>query len=119
MIFLGEIAWLLIVSLSTAEAAQCVKLAWDANAESNIVGYVLRYGTISGKPDHCINVGNTTTTTVSNLTAETIYFFTVAARNTFGLESLPSKEISYTDTNGERSRCMRYIHRRNQRSYDA
>ena len=96
MIFLGEIAWLLIVSLSIAEAAQCVKLAWDANAEPNIVGYVLRYGTISGKPDHCINVGKTTTTTVSNLTAETIYFFTVAARNTFGLESLPSKEISYT-----------------------
>jgi hypothetical protein len=59
MIFLGEIVWLLIVSLSTAEAAQCVKLAWDANAEPNIVGYVLRYGMISGKPDHCINVGKT------------------------------------------------------------
>ena len=70
---------------------------WDANAESNIVGYVLRYGTISGEPSQRIAVGcEKTTATVSGLADGTTYFFTVIARNAFGIESPPSNEVSYT-----------------------
>jgi Fibronectin type III domain/Divergent InlB B-repeat domain len=93
---LGRIASLLIVSLSLAEAAQSVELAWDPNSEPNIDGYVLRYGTIRGKPSQIIDVGKTTTAAVSNLGYGTTYFFTVTARNNFGLESPPSNEVSYT-----------------------
>jgi hypothetical protein len=49
-----------------------------------------------GRPSQSINVGKTTTPTVSNLADGTTYFFTVTARNTFGLESPPSNEVSYT-----------------------
>ncbi len=96
MKFLGGIASLLIVSLSLGEAAQSVKLAWDPNSEPNIAGYVLRYGTTRGKPCQIIDVGKATTAAVSNLACGTTYFFTVTARNTFGLESPPSNEVSYT-----------------------
>jgi hypothetical protein len=94
---LGGIVLLLIVSLSLGEAAQSVKLAWDANSEPNIIGYVLRYGTSPGNPTQRINLGkNTTTATVSNLADGTTYFFTVTARNDLELESPPSNEVSYT-----------------------
>ena len=96
--FLGGIASLLVVSLSLGEAAQSVTLAWDANSEPNIVGYVLRYGTTQGKPSQSVNVDKTTTATVSNLASGKTYFFTVTARNSLGLESQPSNEVSYTTT---------------------
>jgi Fibronectin type III domain len=96
MKFLGGIASLLIVSLSLGEAAQSVTLAWDANSEPNIVGYVLRYGTTQGKPSQSINVDKSTTATVSNLASGKTYFFTVTARNHLGLESQTSNEVSCT-----------------------
>ena len=92
---LGGVSALLGVGLSLAQAAQSVTLAWDANSESNIAGYFLRYGTASGKPSQRINVGKNTRATVSNLADSTTYYFTVTARNTHGLESPPSSEISY------------------------
>jgi hypothetical protein len=94
--FLGGIASLLVVSLSLGEAAQGVTLAWDANSEPDMVGYVLRYGTTRGKPSQSINVDKTTTATVSNLASGKTYFFTVTERNRLGLESQPSNEVSYT-----------------------
>jgi hypothetical protein len=94
--FLGGIASLLVVSLSLGEAAQSVTLAWDANSEPNIAGYVLRYGATRGEPSQNVDVGQTTTATVSNLADGTTYFFTVTALNTLGFESPPSNEVSYT-----------------------
>jgi hypothetical protein len=46
-----------------------VTLAWDANADPNVGGYKLYYGTVSGKYDLSIDVGNTTIYTVSGLGA--------------------------------------------------
>ena len=93
--FLAGVASLLI-SLSIGQADQSVTLAWNANSESDIAGHVLRYRTRRGTPAQSINVGNATTATVSNLANGTTYFFTVAARNTIGLESSPSSEVSHT-----------------------
>ena len=55
----------------------------------------LRYGTTSGNLGQSIDVGNSTTGTISNLNDATIYYFTVAAYNAAG-ESQPSNQISYT-----------------------
>lgn len=87
---------LLIISLASSEAVLSVNLAWDANSEPNIAGYVLHYGKTQGQPTQSLEVGNATTATVSNLADGTTYFFTVTARNTAGLESAPSNEVSYT-----------------------
>ena len=80
---------------------RAVNLAWDASSDPNIAGYKLRYGTTSGNPSQTIDVGKTTTATVSNLNDGTTYYFTVTSYNTAGVESQPSNEISYTT----RARC--------------
>ena len=83
--------------LSQVHAAQNVTLAWDAERE--VVGYRLHYSTASGNGNYTQirDVGNTTTVTVSRLTAGQIYFFFVTAYNAFG-ESLPSNEVSFRAT---------------------
>ncbi|MFZ0712273.1 MAG: fibronectin type III domain-containing protein, partial [Terrimicrobiaceae bacterium] len=92
---LAPIALLLIISLSLCHAASCT-LTWNASSGPDVAGYNLRYGTTSGNPGQPIDVGNTTTRTVSNLNDATTYFFTVTAYNSARLESQPSNEISYT-----------------------
>ena len=94
--FLRGISVLSALSFPLGHAAQSVTLAWDANPEPNIAGYVVRYGTTRAKPNQSIPVVKKTTATVSNLADNTTYYFTVAVRNTLGLESLPSNEVSYT-----------------------
>lgn len=81
---------------SPLQGAQSVTLAWDQNPENDIAGYILYYGVASGNYTNAINVGNTTTNTVSGLISAVTYFFVVTAYNTSSLESDPSTEISYT-----------------------
>jgi hypothetical protein len=82
---------------AAAQTAQNVTLLWDPpNAESDIAGYRLYYGTASGNYSQSTEVGNATTTTVSNLAVGQTYYFVVTDFNTAGLESLPSNEVSYT-----------------------
>ena len=83
--------------LSQVHAAQNVTLAWDA--ERAVAGYRLHYGTASGNGNftQIQDIGNTTTVTVSGLTAGQIYFFFVTAYNAAG-ESPPSNEVSFRAT---------------------
>jgi hypothetical protein len=81
---------------ASAETAQNVTLIWDASTDPGIAGYRLYYGTASGNYSQHAEVGNATTTTVSNLTVGQTYYFVVTDYNTAGLESLPSNQVSYT-----------------------
>jgi hypothetical protein len=78
-----------------AAATQDVKLAWNANPESNIAGYVVGYGTESGNLSQSIDVGNNTTATLAGLPLGVTHFAAVQAYNTQGLLSDPSAEISF------------------------
>ena len=75
---------------------QSVTLAWDANTEPDLAGYIVHYGAASGSYTNAVDVGNTTTATVSNLVESCTYYFAVTAYNTSGLESDPSNEVSYS-----------------------
>jgi hypothetical protein len=89
--------WGLIILVCSAfelEAA-VVTLAWDLSSSPNIAGYRLYSGTTSGVYDQTIEIGNATSTLVSNLVTGKTYFFTVTAYNTMGVESAPSNEVSY------------------------
>ena len=55
----------------------------------------VRYRTTRAKPNQNTPLVEKTTATVSNLADNTTYYFTVVARNTLGLESPPSNEVSY------------------------
>ena len=91
-------AWLTFVIcwVSEVQATQSVTLAWDPNPDPTIAGYRLYSGTSSRIYTQQLEVGNMTTTLVSNLADGRTYFFAVTAYNTAGAESIPSNEVSYT-----------------------
>lgn len=86
-----------------AMAAQ-VRLAWDANTESDIAGYRLYYNTQSGvysisQMVQVLGINNTQSA-VTALTGGITYYFVVTAFNTSDLESDYSNEVSYTPPAG-------------------
>ncbi len=73
-----------------------VTLAWDANSESDLAGYILYYGTTSGIYTANIDVGNITQHTLTGLQNGATYYFAVTAYNLYDYESIYSKELAYT-----------------------
>ena len=84
-----------LTAVSLTQAAN-LRVAWDASADSNVVGYNVAYGTTSGLYNQSVNAGNSTSATVPSLTPNTTYYFVVKAYNSIGLESLPSNEVAVT-----------------------
>jgi hypothetical protein len=83
--------------LQTVHAASPgVTLAWDRSTETNVVGYIVHFGLSSRQYSSSINVADAITNAVTGLTPGTTYFFAVTAYDTFGLESEPSNEVSYS-----------------------
>jgi hypothetical protein len=74
-----------------------VTLDWAPNADSNLVGYRLHYGTASGAYSSVVTVGSAVTTaTVSNLPIGQTFYFALSATNNAGYESTYSTEVAYT-----------------------
>ncbi|MEW5803461.1 MAG: fibronectin type III domain-containing protein [bacterium] len=81
-----------------------VTLTWDADTESDCIGYYLYYKTDSSGPPYQgvgaregnspIDVGNVTSFTLHKLRDNKIYFFVVTAYDTFRRESIYSNEVS-------------------------
>ncbi len=70
-------------------------LAWDPPVvPTDVVGYMIHYGTASGSYSMAIDVGNGTSYTVSNLIDGKTYYFSVTAYNAAGVESELSGEVS-------------------------
>jgi hypothetical protein len=92
-VFLPVVVCLLLAA-PRAEAAS-VTLAWDPNAEPDVSGYMVAWGTAPGREDGIVNVGNITQYTLGNLPGGLLYF-RVYAYNVYGLRSAPSAEISTT-----------------------
>src|SRR5690348_5899543 len=92
---LTRVIWIACVLIATAAAAEAaaVTLAWDPNAEPDIQGYRLSYGTASGHYTTSIDLGNTTTHTITDLFAGQTYYFVLQAINAAG-PSAYSNEIS-------------------------
>jgi hypothetical protein len=91
VILLSAICYL----LSAIGYAQSVTLAWNPNSETNLAGYYVYQGTTTGQYPQRTNVGLATTHTLTNLARGLTYYWAVTAYNTTGLESDPSKEVSY------------------------
>lgn len=86
----------LFILCHVSNQAAGVTLAWDRNSATNLANYALKYGVSSGSYTGQVNVAtNLTTATVSNLVQARTYYFVVTARNTSGLESDPSNEITF------------------------
>jgi hypothetical protein len=68
----------------------------DGTSLTDLAGYRIYYGTASGNYAETIDVGNITTSVVSNLADGTTYYFAVTAYDTSGGESGYSNEVSKT-----------------------
>jgi hypothetical protein len=82
-----------ILFAAQANAAS-ITLAWNANQEPVVTGYVVLVGTASGRTEQEFNVGRVTSWTFASATAGTTYFFRVQAHTASGVRSVPSNEVS-------------------------
>ena len=83
---------LLCLPTTTVHAAQ-VTLAWDRNAESNVEGYKVYYGTASRDYDWFIDVGDVTSITITDLADGFTFYFAATAYDT----ATPPLESTYSD----------------------
>jgi hypothetical protein len=79
-----------------AAQAATLRLAWDANPETDVIGYRVRYGTASRSYSVTIDVGNRTTFAIPNLAHGVRYYIAVQAYNRAGLSSALSAEVNGT-----------------------
>jgi len=89
----------LIIALSLgvvpAFADGTVKLGWDANAEDDLAGYLICRGYASRVYDDCVDVGNNTTHTFTDVPEGVMQYYAAVAYNLEGDESNPSVEVPY------------------------
>lgn len=87
---------LAVALLVTPALAECAGLtvAWNANPESNIASYAVLYRTATGSTQRVTVSGAMTSVRVDGLTAGLLYFVSVVAINTDGLESASSAEVN-------------------------
>ncbi len=84
----------LCISPANSLAGQA-NLAWDPpDISTDVTGYMMHYGTDPGTYSQAIDVGNTTSYTVSNLNDGQTYYFAVTAYNAVRYESVYSNEVS-------------------------
>ena len=94
ILFTWFLSSLTIATLQLLSAS--LTASWNPNPEPDIAGYRLFYGLQSHQYSTQINVGNTTTYTLTNLMEGETYFFAVTAYNTQQMESPLSNEVSAT-----------------------
>jgi hypothetical protein len=95
---LARIAALGVVGLlicASTVGAQTPTLAWNANLEPDLTGYVVEYGETAGSPSTTVDVGNVTSRQFTGLQSGRTYYFRVRAYNTAGQQSGPSTELAY------------------------
>ena len=86
---------LCFLQLPTAFAAT-VTVAWDKNAETDVIGYKFYYGTVSKNYQHTVDVKNNTSCSISGLDEGTKYYFAARAYNDKHIDSGYSEELAYT-----------------------
>ena len=95
--FLSIGAWVLIFGVAvTGSYAQSVTLAWDSNAEPDLAGYIVYYGTASRNYPNSVDVGMVNSHEVTNLMAGQTYYFAVTAYDSQRNESAFSNEIPHS-----------------------
>jgi hypothetical protein len=89
-VFIGS----LVTFGATRADAGSLTLAWDPNAEPDLAGYILWYGTQPGTYTASVDVGNQTSYHVGNLNDGATYYFAVQAYDARGAASARSSEVS-------------------------
>ncbi len=83
------------LGLKPALAAKSVVLEWNPSPSASAIGYLLFYGTNTGRYYDAMDVSTGTTAFVPGLVGGLTYYFTVTAYNEDLVESDPSNELVY------------------------
>jgi hypothetical protein len=82
-----------VALIAQSAAAAGLTIAWDPNAETDIAGYVLKYGEQSRDYHVTLDAGRATTLTVEGLVAGRPYYFSVLAYAADGSTSVLAPEL--------------------------
>jgi len=93
LLLLALLGFSLFAAVGTANAGSLLA-SWDANMESDLAGYKVYYGKVSGNYTHIQDVGNVTSYLAENLDDGERYYFVITAYDLVGNESDFSDEIS-------------------------
>lgn len=93
--------FLCVISIVLTSEGNCaqVTFSWDKNAESNVAGYKIYYGSSSRSYNWFIDVGNVTSYTITGLSDGSTYYFAATAYDKSKKESKYSSEISFNSCN--------------------
>jgi len=90
--------WSIIIAAfihGCTKGSETINLAWSANPEEDIAGYIVHWGTSAEVRDRQHAVGDVTSTTIGGLEQGQTYYFSLTAHDTAGLSSEHSDTISY------------------------
>ena len=93
--FFGAIIIFLLTNPLAAAAGQSVTLAWVPNANPNVAGFKIYYGSASRSYTNSTAVGNVTNTTINGLDDGATYYFAATTYDNAGHESTFSEEVVY------------------------
>ena len=80
--------------LSSGTLAATITLAWDSNPpEDEVVGYIIYYGTASGRYRWAVDIGNMASYDLTGLTPGVTFFIALTAYDRFDNESYFSNEV--------------------------
>jgi len=85
-------------SVSGSTVSHTVSLSWSPSSSSNVTGYYVQRGTVSGGPYQLLNSSPIASTSYvdSTVKAGQEYFYVIVAVNSEGLESQPSEQVNAT-----------------------
>jgi len=83
--------WALVAAAPAGAAT--VLVTWNANSESDLGGYKVKYGLSPGVHGTVVDAGTATSATISGLTSGATYYFVVTAYDLSANESAPSVEV--------------------------
>jgi len=84
--------------VSGSTVSHTVSLSWSPSSSSNVTGYYVQRGTVSGGPYQVLNSSPIASTSYvdSTVKAGEEYFYVIVAVNSEGLESQPSEQVNAT-----------------------
>ena len=94
--------WMVLCASALRVEAATITIAWDPNSEPDIAGYLVAYGSAPARDDVVVDVGLTTTWTMTSAVAGRTYYLRVYAYNFAGLRSSASQEVSATPSSAAR-----------------
>jgi len=93
---IATLGGILFASQGLVMAAQSVSFRWSPNTEPDVAGYRVHYGVASRTYTQIVDVGDSTTATITNLLPGTTYYFALTAYNSVGLQSDYTGELVYS-----------------------